>query len=114
MMPALGAMARLAGDIRVTAELLLIDDLGVTTFADFVSRKDRRAVSNFRDGCALVMSILAKAFGDDGSAKENKNRQEDDDDDGETDEMFGVLEQGCFPGPEAGKRSGTKPACDLG
>ena len=106
--PALGAMAGLASHVRVTAKLLLVDDVGVATLADVVAAEGGSTSRDFGDRVAAVMAILAKALGDHRGAEQDENCQQDHDDDGETDEMFSVLEHNRFPGPKRGKRSGAK------
>jgi hypothetical protein len=49
------------------------------------------------DGGATIVSILAKSLRNDGGAQQDEYRQQDSDDDGKPDEMFEVLEHGCFP-----------------
>jgi len=111
---ALRAVTGFTGDVCVATEFLLIDDLGVTGLADVMTGEGWSASRDLGNGVASIVSVLAKALGDDCGAQQDENCQEDDDDDRETDEMFSVLEHGCFPGPEPGKRSGTIRHCDLG
>jgi hypothetical protein len=110
---ALRSVAGFAWDVGVASELLHIDDFGVAAFADLMTGECRRARRDFADGIAAVVSVLAKALGDDGGAEQHEHSQKNDDDDRETDEMFGVLEHDCFPGPEFGTDSSPKRHCDL-
>ena len=112
-MLALRPVAGFAGNIGVATELLLIDDLGVASFADFVSGKRRSSSGDLGDGITTVVSVLTETLGDDGGAQQDEDRQQEDDHNSETDEVFGVLEHGCLPG-RAAKRLGPDTACDLG
>ena len=69
---ALSTVAGLAGNVGVSAKLFLIDDLGVTAFADFMSRETRRADGDLGDGISPIVAVLAKAFGDDCGAKDDE------------------------------------------
>ena len=89
-------MTGFAGNVGMTAEFFLIDDVGVASFADVVPSEGWRACGDLGDGCTAIMAVLTEALGDDGGAQQDENRQQDCDDDGETDEMFDVLEHGRF------------------
>ena len=112
-MLALRPVAGFAGNIGVASELLLIDDVGVASFADFVSGERRSSSGDLSDGITAVVSILAKTLGDDSGPQQDEDRQKDNDYHGETDEVLSVLEHGCLPG-RAAKRLGPDTACDLG
>jgi len=101
---ALSSMTRLAGDIRVAAEFLLLNDLSVTALADCVAGECGRAGTDLDDGVTAVVSILAKAPGHDGGAEHNKDEKRQHHHDSEADEMFGVFKHGCLSRPESGKR----------
>src|SRR5579864_4021622 len=81
----------------MTAQFLLVYNVGVAGFADVMPGESRCAGGDFADGGATVMAELPKALGDDGGAQQDEYRQQDSDDDGKPDEMFDVLEHGCFP-----------------
>jgi len=86
----------------MTAQFLLVYDVGMAGFADVVAGESRRAGCGFGNGRAAVVAILAKALGHDSGAQQDEDYQQDSDDDGKTDEMFGVLKHGCFPCADAG------------
>ena len=96
---ALGSVASFAGNVGVTTQFLLIYDVGVASLAGVMTRENWHAGSDLGDGCTAIMAILAKTLGDDSGAQQDEDRQQNRDDDGEADEMFCVLEHGCFPGP---------------
>ena len=94
---ALCSVASFAGNVGVTAQFLLVYDVGVAGFTDVMSGESWRLCSNFGNGVAAVMAVLAEALGNDGRAQQYEYRQKNCDDDGKADEMFDVLEHGCFP-----------------
>ena len=94
---ALRFMAGLTGNVGMTAQLFLVYNVCVAALADVMPGKSRRAGGNLGDGGATVVAILAKALGNDGSAQQDEDCQENCDDDSQPDEMFDVLEHGCFP-----------------
>lgn len=82
---ALRSVASLAGNVGVTAQSLLVYDVGVAGFTDVMSGESRRAGGNLGNGGAAIMPVLAKALGNNGSAQQDEYRQENCDDDGEAD-----------------------------
>jgi hypothetical protein len=83
----------------VTAQFLLVYDIGVAGFANVMPGESRGAGGDFADGGATIVAILSKSLRNDGRAQQYEYRQQDSDDDGKPDEMFDVLEHGCFPAP---------------
>ena len=81
----------------MTAQFLLVYDVGVTALAGVMAGENWRAGSDLGDGVSAVVAVLAKALGNDGGTQEDEYRQENCDDDGKANEMFGVLEHGRFP-----------------
>ena len=110
---ALRSVAGFAGNVGMTAQLFLVDDIGVAGFADVVAGEGWSASRDLGDGGTAIVAVLAKALGHDGGTQQDEDRQENDDDNGETDEMLCVLEHGCFPGLTW---EAVRPdrACDLG
>jgi len=88
-----GAMAGLAGNSHMPTLLLLIDDVGVAGFANFVAGKSGGPGRGFRDGSAAVMTVLAKAARNDCNPQNQEHGQQYHNDHGKPDEMFYVLEQ---------------------
>lgn len=62
-MLALGSVASLAWNVGMTAQFLLVYNVGVAGFADVMPGKSRRAGCDLGDGCAAVVAVLAKALG---------------------------------------------------
>jgi len=82
---ALGSVAGFAGNVGVTAQFLLVYDVGVAALADVVAGESWRAGCGFGNGRAAVVAILAKALGYDSGAQQDEYRQENCYDHGETD-----------------------------
>jgi hypothetical protein len=78
------------------ALFFLIDYVGVAGFAGVVSGEGDGAGSDLGDGCAPIVTVLAKTAGDDGGAQDNECHQRDQHHGGEADEMFDVLEHVVF------------------
>ena len=93
----LGSVAGFAGDHNVLAQLLLIDNVGVAGFADFVAGVSDGAGSGFRDGVAAVVSVLAETVGNNGGAQQNERDYRDRHHSGKTDQVFRVFEQVVCP-----------------
>ena len=72
---ALSVVAGFAGDVCVPAKLLVVDYLGMTAFADFMSSEGGRPGSDLRDRVAAIMAVLAKALGDDCGAKDDEKEK---------------------------------------
>jgi len=68
----LSTVAGFAGHVRVTAKFFLVDDVGMTAFADLVTSEGWRPSSYLGDGVASVVAVLAKALGDDCGAQDNE------------------------------------------
>jgi len=102
--PGLSAMTGLAGDAHVTAKFFLVDNIGVTALANFVTGERWSAASDLSDGVATVMSVLAKTLGDNRGAENNEKQQSQQHHGCEADEMFDVLEHVGLSGPS---RSGS-------
>ena len=98
----LGSMTGFAGDDDVSAEFLLIDDIGVAGLAGIVSSVNDGAGGDFGDGCAAIVSVLPKTVGDDDGAQADEGNQGDCHDCREPDEMFNILEQVVRRTPGAG------------
>jgi hypothetical protein len=71
----------------------LIDYIGVTAPADFVTGMGYRAGCYFRDGISTVVSVLAEGFGNDSGAQDHEGDERDQHDGGESKKVFDVLEQ---------------------
>jgi hypothetical protein len=71
----------------------LIDDIGMTGFANFVPGMGNRAGRHFRDGISTVVSVLAEGFGNDSGAQDHEGDERDQHDSGESKKVFDVLEQ---------------------
>jgi len=80
----------------------LAGDIGVTGLAGFVAGEGHGAGCGLSDGRTSVVSILAKAFGDDDRAQGDEGNQGDSHDSRKTDEVFDVLEQ--VVAPDAGRQ----------
>jgi hypothetical protein len=96
---ALCSVAGFAGNVGVTAQFLLVYDVGVAALAGVMAGENWRAGSDLGDGVSAVVAILTETFGNDGGTQQDEYCQENCDEDGEANEMFCVLEHGCFPGP---------------
>ena len=73
-MLAWGSVASLAGNVGMTAQLLLVYNVGVAALAGVVPGESWRPGSDLGDGGATVMAILAKALRDDGGAQQYEYR----------------------------------------
>lgn len=104
---ALSTVAGLAGNVRVTAKFLLVDDVGVTAFADFMSSETWRPGSGLGDRVAPIVPVLAKAPGDDCGAKHDEQKKRQQHHSTKADEMFDVLEQSCLSEPDWESCSGA-------
>jgi hypothetical protein len=109
----LRAVAGFARDDDVASLLFLVDDIGVASFADFVSGMSDGAGGDLGDGGAAVVAIFAEAAGDDGCAQDREGNQRDCHDSSEPDEMFYVLEQVGLSVPDR-KRTRCNLRNDLG
>lgn len=58
----LRSMTRFAWNYHVLAQFLLVDDVGVTAFADLVPRMRDRTCGNFGDGVGPVVPVSPKAL----------------------------------------------------
>ena len=105
-MLALRSVAGFAGNVHMASKFFLINDLGVTAFADVVTSESGSASCDLGDGVATVVSILSEAFGDYKCAENNEEKKRQDHHDSEANEMFDVLEHDCLSGPKRGKGSG--------
>ena len=103
----LRAMTGFAGDVRVPSKLLLIDDVGVTSFADFVTGEGWCPGGDLGDGVAAIVTVLAETLGDDRGAEDDEKEQRQQHHSGETNEMFDVLEHDCLSESERGSASGS-------
>jgi len=72
-MPGLSSVAGFARDHDMLTEFLLIDDIGVTGFADVVASEGDRAGCRLGDGCATVMAVLAKTSWNYGGVEHNED-----------------------------------------
>jgi len=90
----LRSVAGFAGDHDVLAEFFLVDDVGVACLADVMSGVGDRAGGRLGDGVSAVVSVLAKAFWNDGGTQDDEcdecNHYHSD----ESDEVLDVFEQG--------------------
>jgi hypothetical protein len=102
----LGAVAGFTGDDDVAALLFLVNNVGVAGLADLVTGVGDGAGGDLGNGVTAVVSVLAKAVGDDGGAKKDEGDQGDRHDSGEPDEVFNVLEQFGLSAPAAGALRG--------
>ena len=91
--PGLRAVANLAVKAGMPAQLLLIDYIGMTAFADFVTGMGDRASGQFSDGIAAVVSVLAEGFGNDSCAQDDERDERDHHDSCEPEKVLDVLEQ---------------------
>lgn len=89
----LRAMANLAMQPGMSAKLLLIYNIGVTGFTDFVTGMGNRTGRDFGDGVTAVMPVLAERFGNDSGAQDNEGDDRDEHDCGEPKKVFDVFEQ---------------------
>ena len=105
-MPGLRTVTGFAGNVSVTPEFLLIDNVGVAPFADLVAREGGGAGGDLSDGVAAVVTELAKALGNHCRTQDNEKHQHQEHHDSETDQMFDVLEHGCLSGPDWPNGSG--------
>lgn len=108
----LGTVANLAVEVGVGSEFLLIGNIRVAAFADFVTGKNCRPGGDFGDGGSAIVPVLAETLGDDRGAKDNEEEYRERHDGGETDEMFDVLKHGPFPAAH-GRSSNAKLHSDL-
>ena len=92
----LGSMAGFAGNDHMLALLFLIHYVGVAGFAGVVAGEGDGAGGDLGDGCAPIVTVLAKGAGHDGGAQDDECHQRDQHHGGEPDEMFDVLEQAVF------------------
>lgn len=96
--PGLRAVTSFARNHDMPAQFLLIDDVGMAGFADFVSSVGDGARGSLSDGVRAVMSVLSKTVGHDGGAQEDEGDQSDHHDGGQTDQVFRIFEQIIIPG----------------
>jgi len=96
-MPGLGSVTGFAWDDDMAALVFLIDHVGMAGLAGFVAGEGYRAGRGLGDGRATIVSVLAKAFGNDDGAQGDESNQGDGDDRREPDEVFDVLEQVVAP-----------------
>ena len=96
--PGLGAMTGFAGDHDMSAEFLLIDNVGMAGFADVVPGVTDGAGGSFCDGVSAVVPILSKTMGHDGGAQQDEGDQRDHHHSGQTNQVFRVFEQVMSPG----------------
>jgi hypothetical protein len=91
--PGLWAVANLAVQAGMPAQLLLIDYIGMTAFADFVTGMGNGAARQFSDGVSAIVSVLAEGFGNDSGAQDHEGDERDNHDGSEPKKMFDILEQ---------------------
>ena len=92
-MPSLGTVAGLARNHHMPALLLLIDDVGMTSLARVVARKDNRPGCDLRNRGAPIVSVLAKTPRNDSGTQDDEGNHPYDHDGREANEMFYVLKQ---------------------
>jgi len=93
----LRSVASLAGNDDMPAELLLIDDICVTPFADFMAGVGDRAGGDLRQSVAAIMTILSETVRNDRGTQTDERRHSNHHNGGETNQVFDVLEQVRFP-----------------
>jgi hypothetical protein len=92
-----GAVASLASDHHMFAQLFLIHDVGMAGFAGFVPGKCNWPGCDLADRRPSIVAILPKTVRDDGGPQNYECHQPDGDDGGQPNEVFDVLEQARVP-----------------
>jgi len=96
------SMASLAGNHHMLALLLLLDDVGMASFAGIVSGKSNGMGCRLCDSSAAVVAVLPKATRHHRNSQNEEYCQQHYDDNGQPDKMFYVLEQVLSPVPASG------------
>jgi hypothetical protein len=91
--PGLRAVTSLTVKADMPAQLLLIDYIGMTAFADFVTGMGNRTGRDFGDGVTAVMPVLSERFRDDSGAQDDEGDDRDQHDGGKPKKVFDVFEQ---------------------
>ena len=93
----LRTMASLARNNDVLPLFLLIDDIGVAAFANFMPCVSNRAGCNLGKCRSPVMAILSETLRHDRGSKNQDNTYQYGNDCGKSDQMLGIFEQLCLP-----------------
>lgn len=93
----LRTMTGLARYDDVLALFLLIDDVGVAAFANFVPGVSDGSCGNLSNCCSPVMPVLSEALGYDCGPQNQENAHRYDDNRGQSDQMLGIFEQVHLP-----------------
>lgn len=101
----LRSVTSFARDDRMSAQLLLVNDIGMAGFADLMTGMRDRMGGSLGQSVAAIMAILPEAVRHDGCAQSNECRDGDHHNGDEAYQMLGVLEQGRFSRPPEPSRS---------
>ena len=106
----LGAVAGLARDHHMLAQLLLIHDVGMAGLAGAVPGKRNWPGRDLGNRRASIVAILAKAARYDRGPQHYECCQRNCHDHGQSDQVFDVLKQVAFPVPDCPARSARENA----
>jgi cyanate permease len=74
----LRAVAGFAVHVRMLAFASFVGYVGVAAFAGVMTGKLHRVSGDFSDGCAAIVTVLAKAWGNDEVADHQENEERED------------------------------------
>lgn len=97
-------VANFAVQSRMPAQLLLIDYIGMATFANLVPCMGNRARRHFSDRIATIMAVLAERFGNHGGAQYCEGHERYNHDRRKSKKVLDVLEQDLTLGVQVARR----------